>query len=100
MVIRNCHIIDCTGRTPYLADVRIENGSIIQIGENLEGTTLYDAQGGWLLPGLVNLHVHINRRNLSRGTGVFRQGAPAIENSSDGVRRTQRRVCCIKGTVG
>ena len=86
MVIRNCHIIDCTGRTPYLADIRIEKGSIAQIGENLEGTTLYDAQGGWLLPGLVNLHVHINRRNLSRGTGVFRQGAPAIENSSDGVR--------------
>lgn len=86
MIIKNCNIIDCTGRAPYRADVRVEAGLIQEIGQNLTGETVYDAQGGWLLPGLVNLHVHINRRNLSRGVGVFRQGAPAIENSPDGVR--------------
>ena len=86
MVIKNCNIIDCTGRAPYRADVRVENSRITQIGENLSAEQMYDARGGWLLPGLVNLHVHINRRNLSRGVGVFRQGAPAIENSADGVR--------------
>lgn len=86
MVIKNCNIIDCTGRAPYQADVLVENGTIEKIGENLEDLQVYDAAGGWLLPGLVNLHVHINRRNLSRGSGVFRQGAPAIENSPDGIR--------------
>jgi len=83
MIIKNCHIIDCTGRAPYQADVRIENGIITEIGSNLCGESAVNADGQWLIPGLVNLHVHINRRNLSRGTGVFRQGAPAIENSSD-----------------
>ena len=86
MVIKNCNIIDCTGRAPYQADVLVENGTIEKIGENLEDLQVYGAAGGWLLPGLVNLHVHINRRNLSRGSGVFRQGAPAIENSRDGIR--------------
>lgn len=86
MLIQNCNIIDCTGRDPYLADVSIENGRIHRIGQGLTGSPCLDAQGAYLIPGLVNLHVHINRRHLSRGSGVFRQGAPAVENSSDAHR--------------
>lgn len=86
MIIQNCNIIDCTGQRPYLADVEIEGGRIRRIGIDLTGSPSMDAQGGYLIPGLVNLHVHINRRHLSRGTGVFRQGAPAVENSSDAHR--------------
>lgn len=86
MVIKQVNIIDCTGREPYLADVRIENGFIAEIGNGLSAAQCVDGAGKYLIPGLVNLHVHINRRNLSRGTGVFRQGAPAIENSSDSHR--------------
>lgn len=86
MIIQNCNIIDCTGRPPYNGDIRIENGCIAEIGEKLTGEETFCAQGKYLIPGLANLHVHINRRNLSRGTGVFLQGAPAIENSSDAHR--------------
>jgi imidazolonepropionase-like amidohydrolase len=42
-----------------------------------------DGTGKYLIPGLINLHVHINRRNVSRTQSSFRQGAPSIENSSD-----------------
>ena len=45
-----------------------------------------NAAGKYLLPGLINLHVHINRRHLSRQSGVFRQNAPVIENLPDGQR--------------
>ena len=83
MVIKQANIIDCTGREPYNADIRIENGIISEIGDNLSDELYIDGTGKYLIPGLVNLHVHINRRNLSRGTSVFRQGAPAIENSTD-----------------
>lgn len=83
MVIKQVSIIDCTGREPYVADIRIENGIISEIGDNLSDELYIDGTGKYLIPGLVNLHVHINRRNLSRGTSVFRQGAPAIENSTD-----------------
>lgn len=83
MVIKNCTIIDCTGRLPYVSDVQAENGIITKIGQNLMGEEIIDGQGKYLIPGLINLHVHINRRNVSRTQSSFRSGAPAIENSSD-----------------
>ncbi len=83
MIIKNCNIIDCTGNEPYVADVEIKNGIIARISPNLTGDEIIDAEGKYLIPGLINLHVHINRRNVSRTKNSFRQGAPAIENSSD-----------------
>jgi len=83
MIIKNANIIDCTGKEPYKADVRIEDGRIAEISSGLVGEKTIDAQGFFLIPGLVNLHAHINRRNVSRGASSFRKGAPAIENSCD-----------------
>jgi len=83
MILKHCTVIDCTGRLPYQADVRMENGRITGIGQGLAGSDVYDARGGYLLPGFVNLHVHINRRNVAREGSAFRLGAPAVENSCD-----------------
>lgn len=84
MIIKNCNIIDCTGRMPYISDVEVQDGIITKIQAGLKGDeTTIDAHGKYLIPGLINLHVHINRRNVSRTQNSFRQGAPTIENSSD-----------------
>lgn len=83
MVIKGATVIDCTGRAPFGADVRVEHGIIVEIGENLRDAVVVDVAGKFLIPGLINLHVHINRRNVSRTGSSFRQGAPAIENGSD-----------------
>lgn len=84
MIIKNCSIIDCTGRMPYISDVEVREGIITKIEPNITGNdTIIDAQGKYLIPGLINLHVHINRRNVSRTKNSFRQGAPMIENGSD-----------------
>ena len=83
MVIKGAVIIDCTGKMPYTADVRVGQGKITEIGKNLIVDTVVDAVGMYLIPGLINLRVHINRRNVSRTGSSFRQGAPAIENGSD-----------------
>ena len=84
MIIKNCNIIDCTGRLPYASDVEIQNGIITKIEPTIKDDEItIDGQGKYLIPGLINLHVHINRRNVSRTQNSFRQGAPAIENSSD-----------------
>lgn len=87
-VITNCNLIDGTG-----ADIRkhswvlIKNDLIIDIGQGEQGIpeadAELDAKGKFLLPGLVNLHVHIQRRHLARGDAAFRYGAPYIENSPD-----------------
>ena len=83
MILKNCTIIDCLGNAPYVSDVEIENGLITKIEKGLQGEEVMDCAGKFLIPGLVNLHVHINRRNVSCTQSSFRQGAPAIENGSD-----------------
>ncbi len=89
-LIKNCRVIDGISDSPLergfvlLKDNRIE---LIGHGEpDMQADKTIDADNGFLLPGLINLHVHINRRHLSRAEGVFRQGAPYVENSSDAKR--------------
>ena len=83
MIIKNCTVIDCTGRMPYNSDIELKDGKIEKIAHGLSGENILDATEKYVIPGLINLHVHINRRNVSRTQSSFRQGAPAIENSSD-----------------
>lgn len=83
MILKNCTIIDCVGNEPFISDIEIENGLITKIENDIQGEKIIDCAGKFLIPGLINLHVHINRRNVSRTQSSFRQGAPAIENGSD-----------------
>ena len=39
-------------------DLLIVDGKIAKIDKNLEGDKVIDAQGGWLIPGFVDLHCH------------------------------------------
>lgn len=90
-IIENCTIID--GISDLSVDnswVMVESGSISAIGRHGEGEfpkadIRIDASGCTLLPGLFNLHVHIQRRHLSEQNikGTFREGAPAVENLID-----------------
>ncbi|MBZ0302235.1 MAG: amidohydrolase family protein [Anaerolineae bacterium] len=65
-LIRNGTLIDGTGRTPVphaavvLKDQRIDSvGSMNTIKLPSENMTVIDAQGGWILPGLIDTHVHM-----------------------------------------
>lgn len=42
-----------------LADVRVRDGRIAEIGVGLSGEEFIDARGGALMPGLVDHHIHI-----------------------------------------
>ena len=57
-LIKNAVIINADGR--QTADLIIENGIIAEIGENLscDGEVI-DANGAYLLPGLIDLHSHL-----------------------------------------
>ena len=41
-----------------LCDIRIENGTVAEIGEDLSGGDVTDLKGDFLLPGLVDVHTH------------------------------------------
>lgn len=60
-IIRNVTIFDATGRDPFVADVEIRDGRFSAIGKKLparRGTTVINAKGLSLLPGLTDVHVH------------------------------------------
>ena len=87
VLIRNAHIIDGTGApaTPP-RDLLVERGRILRIadiGTIAAGTArVVDAGGGFLIPGLVDLHAHEYRPDLMPGfphfgvTTIRDQGSP------------------------
>jgi dihydropyrimidinase len=56
-VIRNGTIV--TADLTYKADVAIEDGKIVEIGENLKGDQELDATGCYVMPGGIDPHTHL-----------------------------------------
>lgn len=63
LIIKNGSIITSTNE--YVADICVENGKIVAIGENLDtnGHEVVDAKGKYVFPGGVDEHVHYNSFN-------------------------------------
>lgn len=60
-----CNAIICDSNTQYIADVRIENGVITEIGNNLTEDEAVDATGCYVFPGLVDTNVRLKDLQLS-----------------------------------
>lgn len=58
-VIRGGRVIDPANRIDAIRDVLIEKGRIARIGAGLSGEQVLDASGLWVVPGLVDMHVHL-----------------------------------------
>ncbi|MGA1802301.1 dihydropyrimidinase [Rhizobium sp. HT1-10] len=56
-VIKNGTVV--TADLTYKADVRIEDGVIVEIGQNLSGNEVLDATGCYVMPGGIDPHVHL-----------------------------------------
>ncbi|GGI39599.1 metal-dependent hydrolase family protein [Mammaliicoccus stepanovicii] len=60
MLIKDIHLIDGTGNeVMHNVDVKIKNGTISEIGQNLHDTDVIEGNGQYLLPGMIDSHVHI-----------------------------------------
>ncbi|RYD89996.1 MAG: D-aminoacylase, partial [Sphingomonadales bacterium] len=60
-LIRNGTVVDGTGAPAYRADVRIRDGRIAEIGQDLpqqKGERAFDAQGCYVTPGVIEGHNH------------------------------------------
>lgn len=57
LVIKNGDVLLAEGRLARV-DVRMVDGRIIQIGQELQGEQELDAAGHYVLPGLIDLHQH------------------------------------------
>lgn len=64
MIISGAIICDINGERR--SDVRIEEGVITQIGENLSGDEIINADGCYLIPGLIDTDVRLKDSQLNR----------------------------------
>ena len=59
LIIKNGKIIDGTGADPFFADIGIENGKIVFIGDcTAEAKKVIDAAGLVVTPGFIDSHSH------------------------------------------
>lgn len=57
MILKNGNVL-CGDFVFRKIDVKIEDGIIKEIGENLSGDEIFDLEGNYLLPGLIDEHFH------------------------------------------
>jgi N-acyl-D-aspartate/D-glutamate deacylase len=61
LVIRGGTVVDGTGAPARRADVAVDGGLIIEIGDGVErGRTEIDASGRYVTPGFVDVHTHLD----------------------------------------
>ena len=60
VLIKGGTVVDGTGAPAYLADVRVADGRIVEIGPDLAAGSekVYDASGCYVTPGFVDTHTH------------------------------------------
>ncbi|MDH3359273.1 MAG: dihydroorotase [Desulfobulbaceae bacterium] len=63
LLLANGRIIDPLNGIDQIGDVLIENGSIVEVGPGIKvdqsQVTRLDLQGKWVVPGLIDMHVHL-----------------------------------------
>lgn len=60
MIIKNINLIDGTGKDiQRCVDIKIENDVISEIGTHLNGDNIIEGNGQYLLPGMIDSHVHV-----------------------------------------
>jgi len=83
ILIKNGRVLDPASNTDILLDVLIEGGNISETGVNLEAPAsacTIDATGMWVVPGLIDMHVHLrdpgwpNKETIETGTRAAAAG--------------------------
>jgi dihydroorotase len=82
LVLRGGRVFDPGAQRPVdqAADVRITNGRIVEIGRGLVAARVIDVRDLWVVPGLIDLHVHLRepgqeyKEDIETGTRAAASG--------------------------
>jgi dihydroorotase len=59
LIIKDGRVLDPANGIDRVCDLEIDKGRIVRRGSGLSGERVVDAKGLWVLPGLIDMHVHL-----------------------------------------
>ncbi len=67
LLIQNGQVIDPASQTNEVMDILIEDGIISKIEKNIIGKAdkIINAEGNWVTPGFIDVHVHLREDRKS-----------------------------------
>lgn len=87
LLLKNAHVVDPSVELDGIVDVLIENDRIVNVGEGLsaEGAEVVDLTGKYLVPGLVDMHVHLREPGFETKGDIESETAAAAKGGFTGV---------------
>ena len=81
ILIQNGHVVDPLTQTDGCRDVLIEDGRIKKVAENIDAAAerIINAEGCYVLPGLIDLHVHFRDPGLEYKETLATGGRAAVK---------------------
>ena len=87
-IVRNGLLVDGSGNPAYRADVGVRDDIIVAIGDlsSAEAKDSYDAEGKYVIPGLIDPHLHEEWVCMVDGTYGFllKEGVTTVVNGNCG----------------
>lgn len=80
ILIRNGHVVDPLTKMDGLADVLVEEDKIVRVGTGIEEPSdrVIDAAGCYVMPGFIDLHVHLREPGLEHKETLKTGGEAAV----------------------
>lgn len=77
LVIKNARLLTMTENGSFVGDIRIDGGKIAEIAQNVDttGCDVFDAEGMYAMPGIIDAHSHIGMWE----DGMGREGSDGNE---------------------
>ncbi len=93
LLIKNGRVIDPTENRDGVFDILIKDGIVAEIGENLtaKADTIIDAANKWVVPGLIDVHVHLREPG-------FEHKETIETGSKSAARGGFTTICCMPNT--
>ena len=87
LLLKNAHVVDPSVELDGCVDVLVEDDKIAAVGENLshEGAEVVDLSGKYLVPGLVDMHVHLREPGFEAKGDIESETAAAAKGGFTGV---------------